>query len=134
MFQLVAFSSLRERSGRRQQPCGAEPCAFFITKQSTTRYWAKYQVPGTVGTCVYSSFCFFVVGFVLHLGLFAIYFFFANCTRTTADQNVTSPTYSTAQHRQGNQLRTSSSRQYQIASCTKKKRTWASSFCPLHIY
>ena len=49
--------------------------------QSTTRYWAKYQVPGTVGRCVYSSFCFFVVGLVLHL--FPLRdFFFANNTRT----------------------------------------------------
>ena len=29
---------LRERRGRRRQPCGAEPCAFFRTTQSTTRY------------------------------------------------------------------------------------------------
>ena len=29
---------LRERRGRRQQPCGAEPCAFFRTTKSTTRY------------------------------------------------------------------------------------------------
>ena len=36
----------------------------------------------------------------------------------------------TAQHRQSNQLCTCSSWQYQIASCTK---SWASSFCPLHI-
>ena len=57
----------------------------------------SYRVPpGTVGTCVYSSFCFFVVGFVLHLGSLRD-FFFAIYTRTTADQNVTSPTYSTAQ-------------------------------------
>ena len=73
----------------------AEPCAFFRTTQSTTRYWAKYQVPGTAVTCVYASFCFFV-GFVLHLGPLCD-FFFANYTRTTADLNVTSPTYSTAQ-------------------------------------
>ena len=52
--------------------------------------------PGTVGTCVYSSFCFFVVGFVLHLGPLRD-FYFANYARTAADQNVTSPTYSTAQ-------------------------------------
>ena len=84
-------SSLRERSGRRQQPCGARPCAFFRTTQSTTMHWAKYQVPGTGSTCVYSSFCFFVVDFVLYLGPLRD-FFFANYTRTTtADQNVTSP-------------------------------------------
>ena len=52
--------------------------------------------PGTVGTRVYSSFCFFVVGFVLHLGPLRD-FFLASYTRTTADQNVTSPAYSTAQ-------------------------------------
>ena len=89
-------SSLRERSGRRQQPSEAEPCAFFRTTQSTTRYWAKYQVPGTVGTCVYSSFCSFVVGFVLHPGPLRD-FFLENYTRATADQTVTLPTYSTAQ-------------------------------------
>ena len=38
----------------------------------------------------------FVVDFVLHLGLLRE-FFFANYTRTTADQNVKSPPYSTAQ-------------------------------------
>ena len=38
----------------------------------------------------------FVVDFVLHLGSLRI-FFFANYTRTSADQNVTSPTNSTAQ-------------------------------------
>ena len=38
----------------------------------------------------------FVVDFVLHLGLLSG-FFIANYTRTTADQNVTSPTYSTSQ-------------------------------------
>ena len=51
--------------------------------------------PGTVGKCVYSSFCFFVVGFILHLGPLRD-FFFASYTRITADQNVTSPAYSTA--------------------------------------
>ena len=59
--------------------------------------------PGTVGTCVYSFFCFSVVGFVLHLGpLHDV--FLANYTRTTADQNVTSPTYSTAQTGQSAQV------------------------------
>ena len=53
----------------------------------------RYQVPLVR---VYSSFCFFVVGFILHLGPLRD-FFPANYTRTTADQNVTSPTYSTAQ-------------------------------------
>ena len=37
---------------------GAEPYALFRTTQNTTRYEAKYQVPGTGSTCVYSSFCF----------------------------------------------------------------------------
>ena len=47
----------------------------------------------------------FVVDFVLHLGPLRD-FFSANFTRTTSDQNATSPTYSTAQT--GNHLRTSS--------------------------
>ena len=56
----------------------------------------RYQVP-LVRAC--TRLCFFVVGFVLHLGPLRD-FFFANYTRTTADQNVTSPAYSTAQTRQ----------------------------------
>ena len=41
---------LRERSGRRQQPCGAEPCAFCIEPHKVP--------PGTRSACLYSSFCF----------------------------------------------------------------------------
>ena len=78
-----------------------------LAERSPVLSFESHRVPpGTVGTCVCSSFCFFVVGFVLHLGTLRD-FFFANYTRITADQNVSSLTY--AQHRQGNQLRTSSS-------------------------
>ena len=53
----------------------------------------RYQVP-VVRVC--TRLFGFVVDFVVHLGLLRD-FFFANYTRTTADQNVTSPTYRTAQ-------------------------------------
>ena len=72
----------------------------------------RYHVP-VVRVC--TRLFAFVIDFVLHLGPLRV-FSFANYTRTTADQYVTSP--NTAQHRQGNQLRTSSSWHYQIASCT----------------
>ena len=58
------------------------------------------------------------------------YFFFcANYTRA-AGQNMTSPTSTQHSIAQGNQLCTSSFWHYQIDSYTK---SWASSFCPLHI-
>ena len=54
-------------------------------------------------------------------------FFFANFTRSTADQNVKSPTNSTAQA--GQSAPHKYLLHYQTASCTK---SWASYFCPLH--
>ena len=56
----------------------------------------RCHVPDTGIVRVCTRLFAFVVDFVLHLGPLGD-FFFTNYTRTAADQNVTSPTYSTAQ-------------------------------------
>ena len=58
-----------------------------------TRRSTRYEVP-VVRVCI--RLFAFVVDFVLHLGPLHD-FFFVNYTRTNADQNVTLPTYRTAQ-------------------------------------
>ena len=93
MFQL--HSSLRERSGRRQPPAERSP----VHPIEHTEY---HKVLGEVqGTRYQLYVC--VLAFVLSsLVLSSILVLFTTCSSqispgTTADQNVTSPTYSTAQ-------------------------------------
>ena len=93
MFQL--HSSVRERSGRRQPPAERSPVLSLEPHKVPPgiRRSTRYQVP-VVRAC--TRLFAFVFDFVLHLGSLRN-FFFANYTRTTADQNVTSPTNNTAQ-------------------------------------
>ena len=88
-------SSVRERSGRRQPPVERSPVLFLEPHRVPPgiRRSTRYQVP-VVRVC--TRLFAFVVDFVLHLGSLRN-FFFANYTRTSADQNATSPTNSTAQ-------------------------------------
>ena len=93
MFQL--HSPLPERSGRRQPPTERSPVLPLETHRVSPgiKRSSRYQVPVVrARTRLFA----FVVDFVLHLGPLGD-FFFANYTRTIADQNVTSPTNSTAQ-------------------------------------
>ena len=87
MFQL--HSSVRERSGRRQPPAERSPAVFLEPHRvpQDIRRSTRYQVP-VVRACI--RLFAFVVDFVLHLGSLRN-FFFANYTRTSADQIVTSP-------------------------------------------
>ena len=93
MFQL--HSSVRERSGRRQPPAERSPVLFIEPHRVPPgiRQSTRYQVP-VVRPC--TRLFAFVVGFVPHLGSLRDVFF-ANYTRTSADQNVTASTNSTAQ-------------------------------------
>ena len=93
---LQLHSPLRERCGRRQPPAERSP---VLPLEQTEYHQAagirpstRYQVP-VVRVC--TGLFAFVVDFVLHLGPLRV-FPFANYTRTTVDQNVTSPTYSAA--------------------------------------
>ena len=83
-------------SGVRRPRSGA--LCFLWNTQSSTRQQVLGEVPGTRYRryARLLSFCFCLFAFVLHLRPLRD-FFFANYTRTTADQNVTWPTYSTAQ-------------------------------------
>ena len=88
-------SSLREHCGRRQPLAKRSPMLSLELHRVPPgiRRSTRYQVP-VVRVC--TRLFAFIVDFVLHLGPLRD-FSFANYTRTTADPNVKSPTYSTAQ-------------------------------------
>ena len=118
--------AVRSRAVRCRVPfaavlCRAALCVFFGTWSST-----GYN---TRCVCHSSSFLFFYMYLIFHGPLF----FPTQSTPRTADQNVTPVTkaHSTAEHKQGNLLCTSSSWHYQIAVRTK---SWASSFFPLYMF
>ena len=108
--------------------CRAVPCCAVLSFEHTpvpgianagTRYTGMY-------VCVLAFLLCSLI--VLLLGPFRVFFSrklhpYCRSERDIANKHP-------EQHRQGNQLYTSSSWHYQIVSCTK---SWASSFCPLHI-
>ena len=111
--------------------CGVVPCCALFHTYSRGRYNAKYQVPSS-GMYVWTgdphSKCLSLLSSLTVL--FTFFFLLQKYTRT-ADQNVTSPASTQHSTAKGNQLCTSSSWPYQVASYTK---SWASSAAPFVVF